>query len=343
LLSLLDEVARVKSRVDDIILKELLPTSSSMKEVDHLYRMMRDYPQRKAKGLRPFFCVTTCKALGGIEDDALLTAACLELFQNWILIHDDIEDDSQLRRGEPTLHRKYDEALAINAGDALHARMWGFLLRNRARLGEDRTLKILEEFSRMVNETTEGQHMELVWVAEKRWNLDESDYLEMVSRKTSWYTVTSPCRLGAIIAGAGEGDLKRLLEFGEKLGMAFQIQDDSLNLIGEADKYGKETSDDILEGKRTLMLLRLLEVADPGEREWLLKIMGKNRSSKSQEEVSRVISLMKKHETIKYAQEKAAQLLREALGVLATVRWSGDKISVELLNRVAKYSVERQW
>ncbi len=341
--SLLGEVARVKSKVDGVILDQLLPASSPMKEVELLYRMMRDYPQRKAKGLRPFFCVTTCKALGGEERDALLTAACIELFQNWILIHDDIEDGSELRRGEPTLHRKYGAPLAINAGDALHARMWGFLLRNRERLGEERTLKILGEFSTMVNETTEGQHMELVWVAEKMWDLGESDYLAMVSRKTSWYTVTTPCRLGAIIAKAGESELGKLLDFGSKLGMAFQIQDDALNLVGDADRYGKESSDDILEGKRTLMLLRLLKVADPTEKERLLKIMGKGRSAKKAADVSYVISLMKKHKTIAYAQRKASHLLGEALGVLKTMKWSGDRESVELLNQAARYSVERQW
>ena len=341
--SLLDEVGRVKSRVDYVILNQLLPSSSPLKEVDLLYRMMRDYPQRKGKGLRPFFCVSTCKAFGGEESDCLLTAACIELFQNWILIHDDIEDSSELRRGEPTLHRKYDEGLAINAGDALHARMWGFLLRNRKLLGEERTLRILDEFSRMVNETTEGQHMELVWVVENKWGLNESDYLKMVTKKTAWYTVTSPCRLGAIVAGAGEGEMKKLLEFGTKLGMAFQIQDDALNLVGDAEKYGKETSDDILEGKRTLILLRLLEVAESGEREKVLKIMGKSRNRKTAEDVRYVISLMKKHGAIRYSQEKASHLLGEALEVLGTVEWKGEKESVELLARVARYSVERQW
>ena len=185
--------------------------------------------------------------------------------------------------------------------------------------------------------------MELVWVVENKWKLNEVDYLEMVSRKTSWYTVTSPCRLGAIVAGAGEGELKKLLEFGTKLGMAFQIQDDALNLVGDAEKYGKESSDDILEGKRTLILLRLIEVAERGEREKVLKIMGKSRNRKTAEDIRYVISLMKKHGVIKYAQGKATQLLGEALGVLGTVEWKGGKESVELLTRVARYSVERQW
>ncbi|MDG7016528.1 MAG: polyprenyl synthetase family protein, partial [Nitrososphaerota archaeon] len=133
-------MARVKARVDETILGSLLPESHPVSEIDLLYKMMRDYPSRTAKGLRPFLCVTSCRAMGGTEDDALLTAAGIELFQHWILIHDDIEDESELRRGEPTLHRKYSKPLALNAGDALHSRMWGVLTANEARLGPDRTL-----------------------------------------------------------------------------------------------------------------------------------------------------------------------------------------------------------
>src|SRR5947208_15568058 len=124
--------------------------------------------------------------------------------------------------------------------------MWGFLLRNRKPLGEERTLRILEEFSKMVNETTEGQHMELVWVVENKWKLNEVDYLEMVSRKTSWYTVTSPCSLGAMVAGAGEGELKKPLEFGTKLGMRSENTAETDTRVTDAEKYAKESTDDKL-------------------------------------------------------------------------------------------------
>lgn len=329
--------------MDEIILEQLLPKSSKIEEVDLLYRMMRDYPERPAKGLRPFICVTSCKAFGGREEDALLTAACIELFQNWILIHDDIEDASELRRGHPALHKKYNESLALNAGDALHARMWGYLLRNREKVGAERTFRILQEFSTMVNETTEGQHMELSWVVDKKWDLEEEDYLEMVTRKTAWYTVTSPSRLGAIIAGAPESELEKLLVFGQKLGMGFQIQDDSLNLIGDSKKYGKEMSDDILEGKRTLMLLRLLREASESERTELVKIMNKSRRERTQGDVHSVLSLMRKHGTIEYAQEKAKRLVDEALAVMQTLKLRGDQQSIELFQKGARYLVERQW
>jgi geranylgeranyl diphosphate synthase type II len=336
-----DVMARVKTAVDELILQRLLPTSSPIKEVALLYKMMRDYPERPAKGLRPLLCVTTCKAFGGSEDDALLTAACLELLHDWILIHDDIEDASELRRGEPVLHRKYDEFLAMNAGDALHARMWGVLLQNRQRLDAETSLRILEEFSTMINETTEGQHMELVWVADRRWDLDESDYVTMVRKKTAWYTVAGPCRLGAIIAGAPTNDVEGLVDFGLTFGTAFQIRDDILNL--ESAASGKEKADDLLEGKRTLLLLKLIELASSGEKARVLAIMDKTRSAKTEDDVRYVLALMQAYGILDYAQQRAKQFLDAALQILGTIGWRGDPDALEVLREVARFSIERQW
>ncbi|QQG49536.1 MAG: polyprenyl synthetase family protein [archaeon] len=333
----------MKGRVDQLILTDLLPKSSPVKEVDLLYGMMRDYPARPAKGMRPFLCVTTCRAAGGTEDSALLTAACIELFQHWILIHDDIEDGSELRRGEPSLHRKFGDALAINAGDALHARMWGALLLNKDRVGMETTLRVMEEFARMVNETTEGQHMELGWVRNRRWDLTEADYFQMCRKKTSWYTVASPCRLGAIVAGAGPEALEALEDFGIKLGVAFQIQDDALNIVGDQKKYGKATSDDLLEGKRTLILLHLLKVASPSERARLTEIMNKERADKTPEEVSYVLQLIESHDAVGYARKRATELMKEATASLGTVDWSADREAAALLGSFARFAVDREW
>jgi geranylgeranyl diphosphate synthase, type II len=337
------EMKRVKSRVDSLILEEILPASHSVPEVDLLYRMMRDYPSRPAKGMRPFLCVTACEAAGGTEEAALLTAACIELFQNWILIHDDIEDGSELRRGEAALHRKYPEALALNAGDALHARMWGALVSNEKTLGAKKALDVMREFSRMVNETTEGQHMELSWVQHKRWDLQESDYFEMCKKKTSWYTVTGPCRLGAMVAGAGEGVLGGLLEFGTKLGVAFQIQDDALNLVGDEKKYGKARSDDILEGKRTLILLHLISKVEPREHEVIKRVMNKEREDKTPEDLSDILSLIEKYDAVGYARTQAQELMSQAIDVLRRIEWGGDMKAVDKLEHFAKFAVEREW
>jgi geranylgeranyl diphosphate synthase, type II len=337
------EMKRVKGRVDRLILTKLLPKSSDIREVDLLYRMMRDYPSRPAKGMRPFLCVTTCRAAGGTEEDSLLTAACIELFQNWILIHDDIEDGSELRRGEPSLHKKYGEALALNTGDALHAKTWEAILGNKRRLGVQKTIAVMEEFSNMVNETTEGQHMELGWVLAKRWDLGVKDYYEMCTRKTSWYTVASPCRLGAIVAGASTGVLKDLKEFGVNLGIAFQIQDDCLNLVGDQAKYGKAKSDDILEGKRTLILLNLLSSATQSERDKVISIMNKPRESKTTSDVSYVLSMIDKYDAVGVARKRAQELLKESLATLNGIRWKGDREAVELLTSFARFAVEREW
>lgn len=338
-----EEMKRVKSDVDRLILEDLLPDSSPVNEVDLLYKMMRDYPSRPAKGLRPFLCVTSCRAAGGKEGDALLTAACIELFQHWILIHDDIEDGSELRRGRPTLHLMHSLGLALNTGDALHAKMWGALLQNERKLGYRKTLDILAEFSNMVDKTTEGQHMELGWVQRKRWDLSESDYYAMCSRKTSWYTVAGPCRLGAIVAGSAPDVLDKLREYGIRLGVGFQIQDDVLNLAGDQEKYGKATSDDILEGKRTLILLHLLEAADPAEREKVISIMNKERGRKTGDDVAYVLAQIDKHGAIEYAQKRAKQLVEEGVGILRGIDWKGDKESVSLLEAFSKFAVERQW
>jgi len=338
-----EDMKRVKRRVDELIMSQLLPSSSPSKEVSLLYSMMRDYPSRTAKGMRPFLCVTTCRAAGGSEDDALLTAACIELFQNWILVHDDIEDGSELRRGEPALHRKYGEPLALNAGDALHARTWESLLKNKDSLGYERTFAVMDEFSKMVNQTTEGQAMELGWVVGKRWDLDEKDYFEMCTRKTSWYTVTSPCRLGALVAGAGADVLGSLKDYGTSLGVAFQIQDDALNLVGDQKKYGKAKSDDILEGKRTLILLNLLSSAEQGEKDRVLSIMNKPRSAKTDSDVSYVLSMIDKYDSVGYARKRASELMKDALSTLRGIRWEGEAEAASLLTAFTRFAVEREW
>jgi geranylgeranyl diphosphate synthase type II len=339
------EMARVKTRVDAQILDHLLPASASTHEVDLLYKMMRDYPQRQAKGLRPFICIAACRAFGGKEEDAFLTAASLELFQNWILIHDDIEDASEMRRGSPALHKKYDWTLALNAGDALHARMWGALLDNETRLGPTKTLRILAEFYKMINETTEGQHIELGWVVGRRWDLREEDYYLMCTKKTSWYTTIAPLRLGGVIADAHEEDLDRLISIGTKLGVGFQIQDDVLNLSGDEEKYGKEIADDLLEGKRTLILIHLLESCSEAERARFILIMNKRRDEKLEDGdgIHEVLALIHKYGAIDYAREKARGLVNEARTELKKLGWKGEREWVVLLDEVARFAVERQW
>ncbi len=340
---MLSEMVRVKSAVDRLILEDFLPKSSPIPEVDLLYKMVRDYPERPAKGMRALMCVSTCNAFGGREEDVLVTAACIEIFQNWILIHDDIEDGSEMRRGSPALHRKYDWTLALNAGDALHALMWGVLLRNRERLSDEKTLGVMKEFSTIVRKTTEGQHIELGWVVGNRWDLTEEDYFTMCVNKTSWYTVIGPMRLGGIVGSADERSLELIVEAGKKLGVGFQIHDDVLNLCGDQSKYGKEIGDDLLEGKRTLMLIRLLALCTPAEKERITSIFKLPRERR-RGEAGYVMEMIQKYDTLGYAKRMSSQLVNDARSMLEKVNWKKTTEaaeSVECLDAIARYAVER--
>lgn len=311
-----------KQQLDKTILN-FLPTRSDTAEIRAMYEMMRDYPSRGGKGLRGTACLLWCELFGGVRPDAIITASALELFQNWILIHDDIEDQSDLRRGLPALHRKVGVELAINAGDALHGKMWELLLRNRNTLSPQVTLNILTEFAMMLNATTEGQQMELSWCKDDRWDISEDDYFLMVTKKASWYTCITPARLGVLIAAEKNNELRPrdfniilndIVDFGTKLGISFQIIDDVLNLLGEESKYGKEILGDLFEGKRTLMLIHLLSESSPTRRKKIVQIVSRPRQKKNMDDVRSVFDEMKDKGSLDYATKIARKLSEQALG-----------------------------
>lgn len=309
----MQEMLRSNKKLFDATILEFLPESTNTKEIQTLYDMMRDYPSRGGKGIRGSLCFLWCELFGGEKSSAILTASALELFQNWILIHDDIEDGSEMRRGLPALHKKYGVELAINAGDALHGKMWEMILKNRYSLGPSLTLEILSEFSQMLNETTEGQQMELSWNFGNDWKISEPDYLLMVTKKAAWYTCISPARLGLILSRATRKNdeqvqvaLDKTIEFGTHLGIAFQIVDDVLNLTADESKYGKEILGDLYEGKRTLMVIHLLQSVNEFDRTKAIDFLSKPRQRKSASEMSWVFDLMKDSGSIDYAKNVAS-------------------------------------
>jgi geranylgeranyl diphosphate synthase, type II len=321
--NLLELLQTNKKMIDETIL-DFLPKSSGTKEVDVLYEMMRDYPSRGGKGIRGTLCLLWCELFSGKKRNAVITAASLELFQNWILIHDDIEDASEIRRGLPALHKKYGLELAINAGDALHGKMWELLLRNRDGVGVNVALNVLQEFTQMLNETTEGQQMELSWTMNNNWDIDESDYLLMVTKKAAWYTCISPCRLGLLLSEAKRGSefeekMNRIVDFGTNLGIAFQIVDDVLNLTADESKYGKEILGDLYEGKRTLILLHLLRNLPYAGRKKVVESLSRSRSSKTGEEMHWIFQLMKEKKSIEYARKVAADHSSKAMKIFEDI------------------------
>jgi geranylgeranyl diphosphate synthase type II len=256
-------------------IKRILPDDPRFHDV--LYRLMLEYPLREGKGLRPALCVATCRAVGGQLEAVLRTAAVLELYHNAFLIHDDVEDESWFRRGELTLHREHGLAIAVNVGDAMLALTLQPLLDNVPLIGLGLSLRVLMEIAHMTRCSVEGQALELDWVRRGRFDLDDADYVTMVERKTGWYSFISPVVLGATIAGLEQSRIEELAGFARSLAVAFQIQDDLLNLEGDPRQYGKEIGGDLWEGKRTLILLHMMRSASPAQRRRAERILAKAR------------------------------------------------------------------
>ncbi|MGL4609477.1 MAG: polyprenyl synthetase family protein [Trueperaceae bacterium] len=289
---------------------ELLPQQHSNPDLQHYYTLIQDYPKRQGKNLRGLFVLLSCEAHGGRWQDALDVAVALELFQNWVLIHDDIEDDSDERRGQPALHKQVGMPIALNVGDALHIYMWQTLN------GENVSAVIRSEFLEMIHRTAEGQHLDLSWIAQHRFDVSEVEYLEMVTLKTAHYTVVSPLRLGAFCGGVQPDE--RLTVAGKDLGVAFQIRDDVLNL-SESEGYGKEFAGDIYEAKRTLILSHLFANASSSKKNQLVACLTKSRQDKTKEDIAFVLDAIKQHGSLFFAQSVAETKASSGLALIKDV------------------------
>lgn len=271
----------------------------------HLYDLVADYPRRGGRMLRPSLCIAAARAFGAQPDDAVRSAVALELLHNAFLVHDDVQDESDERRGRPTLHVLHGVPVAVNVGDALLMLGLRALMDNRRALGPWLTMRILEEAERMGRESVEGQAIELGWRRDNPPFLEDDDYLHMVLKKTCWYTTIYPLRVGAMLGARLPGALDACIRFGFFLGAAFQIQDDLLNLVGDPQRYGKELGGDVYEGKRTLMLIHLLRHADDDERTTLLAFLARPRSARTADEVRWVRLRMEAHGSLEHARRMA--------------------------------------
>lgn len=275
---------------------------------EYLGDAVRDYPERGGRNLRSSLCIAVARAFGARIDDAINSAVALELLHNAFLVHDDVEDDSEQRRGRPALHVLHGAPIAINVGDALTVLSLQPLLDNRKTLGLRVSLRILEEAEQMARETVEGQAIELGWRQMNTIDLGEEDYLRMVLKKTCWYTTVFPIRIGALIGTRDGIDLQQFLRFGFFVGAAFQIQDDMLNLVGNRRLYGKELEGDLWEGKRTLMIVHLLNQTEPDDRVRLGAFLGQSRKQKCVEDVKWIRNLMDRYGSLAYSSQLAHAL-----------------------------------
>lgn len=336
---LMEAMRRFKARVVVEILA-LLPMRSPKSE---LYDLMRDYVTREGKGLRPTLTLASCMALGGSAEDGVRAAAALELFHNGFLVHDDIADESTHRRGMPTLHTTHGVGLAVNAGDAMNLFAVDLVLSNLPTLGLARTLGLIHEIMHMCRETVEGQAIELGWIRRNFVPVRDADYSRMSTKKTGWYTCITPCRMGAVCAG--ETHPQRLDAFNEAfrlVGIAFQIQDDVLNLVGETDLYGKEALGDLLEGKRTVMMIHLFRSASESVRRRMTQINGMPRGRKTLAHAEEMLAAMKRVGSIDYAIALADKLAHRGVRHFERdLSFIEENEAKALLRQVANYVTTR--
>ncbi len=322
------------AKMAPIVEKEIEKTMPKNKKPAEVYGLLWEMLERGGKRFRPALCLLCCEAVGGKPRKVLPAAAAIELFHTLTLIHDDIEDSSLLRRGEPCLHIKYGIPLAINAGDGLFMMTWSALL--GLKMPPKKILEIqkmlMEAFSRLM----EGQGLELSWHRNENWNISERKYTQMVSGKTG-ALIGAACKVGAYVGGGSRRQIKRLDDFGNNIGVAFQIQDDILNLTGEEEKYKKEIGGDITEGKRTLMVIHALKKGRAGERKRLREILEKHAHGRK--ELDTAISIMRRCGSIERAQRYAKRLAKKAKKDLGVLKKSQAK---DKLVELADFLVERE-
>ena len=224
----------------------------------YLYQPLRGFSATGGKRVRPALVLLATQAVHGDVEAALPVACAIEDFQSAALIHDDIADKSEMRRGEPCLYRSLGTGLAINVGDAALVHTIGRMCDGNAYRDTTR-LCLIDALISMQELTLEGQALDLGWTQENRWDITPDEYLFMATSKTAYYSAAYPLLCGAIVGGGTAEQRSALEAFGLKAGLAFQLQDDLLNLVGDAKTQGKDFRSDITEGKRTLLVVKAIE------------------------------------------------------------------------------------
>lgn len=293
-------------------LDELAAAIPQSEPARYLYDPIRELVRRPSKGLRPALLMATTAAYGGNPSNAVPSAAGLEMLHGAFLVHDDVEDESLMRRGAPTLQRLVGVPLAVNTGDAMNTLSMRLFRRNVDLLGPQTASRILDEVDRLLIESLEGQAIELGWIQDRWTEVSVDEYLLMVLKKTAWYSFIHPMRIGAIVARPDDEALDRFHRFGFLLGAAFQIQDDVLNLTGRPGTYGKEIGGDLWEGKRTLVVTHALGRLSPPGRRRLTDFLELPRARRLDREVAAIHDLLVSAGSVDWAAGQARALVSAA-------------------------------
>ena len=299
-----DYLDRYADRVGDVV-NGFIPHGSHPDMDRYLYAPLLQYSRNGGKRHRPLICFAACMAVGGNASSAVSAAAAIEHFHTAALIHDDIADDAELRRGEPCLHLKEGLGLAINMGD-LGLQLVNGTVAKDSSLDDHTKVRVLTELIEMTKRTIEGQALDIGWARDGRYDITPEDYLVMATCKTAHYSGAVPLAIGAIIGGGTETQIEGLRNYGLDTGLAFQIQDDLLNLVGKAESTKKGFRDDITEGKRTLVVVHALKNLDDANRARLIELLSAH--TKEPADLDEAVAIMNKSGSIDYARNYAENL-----------------------------------
>jgi geranylgeranyl diphosphate synthase type I len=292
-----------------------------------LYRAARHIIDAGGKRLRPFLVLKTCKLVGGNEEDALAAASSLEMLHTFTLLHDDIMDQDEKRRGVPSVHTKWGVPIAIVAGDLLFAKVYEAITKytDPKRVKPKRILQVIEEISEATIVLCEGQTRDMLF--EDKETVSEEEYFKMIEGKTAaLFEVSARC--GGLLGGATKSQVKRLGDFGRYAGVAFQVIDDILALTADEKVLKKPVGNDIREGKRTLMVVYALKKASKSQRQKILETLGNQDASA--EQIKETISLFESLGAIAYAKKLADKYIRKSKKALS--RFPEGQNKEDLLN-----------
>lgn len=273
-----------------------------------LYEPNEYFLKLGGKRVRPVLCLMGNELFEDIRPNAWHAATAIELFHNFTLIHDDIMDKAPLRRGLETVHTKYGESTALLAGDVMLVRAYEYL----NKISVSHIQPVLSLFNKTATEVCEGQQLDMDF--EKRETVGIEEYLHMITLKTS-VALAASLKVGAMLGGAGKRNQDLIYEFGKKLGIAFQIQDDYLDAFGDPKKFGKQAGGDILANKKTFLLIHTMQSVTGSQKNELEKLLQTNPADK----VEKVLQLFKDCKADEWALQLKEKYLSEALAHLEDI------------------------
>ncbi len=287
------------------LVNQFIPHGTHTDMDRYLYDPLQRYSDNGGKRHRPLICFAACVAVGGDMRRALSAAAAIEHFHSAALIHDDIADDAEVRRGCACLHLSEGLGLAINMGDLALSLVNGTVAHDE-NLDNATKVRVITELVDMTRRTVEGQALDIGWARDGRYDLTPEDYLVMATHKTAHYSGAVPLAIGAIIGGGTESEIEALRNYGLDTGLAFQIQDDLLNLVGSEEATQKDFRNDITEGKRTLVVVHALQNTPEASKKRLIDILSSHE--KDPAVLAEAVAIMEAVGSVDYARTYAENL-----------------------------------